>query len=55
MCDAGFNMQQHFRKTAEAPNPNFDTPDDFLDGFPGVSREQAFAFLQRTKEALLAA
>ncbi len=26
-----------------------------LDGFPGVSREQAIAFLQLAKEALLAA
>ncbi len=32
-----------------------DTLDEFLDGFPGVSREQAIAFLQLAKEALLAA
>lgn len=29
--------------------------DEFLDGFPGVSREQAIAFLQMAKDALLAA
>ncbi len=32
-----------------------DTLDEFLDGFPGVSREQAIAFLELAKEALLAA
>ncbi len=32
-----------------------DTIDEFLDGFPGVSREQAIAFLELAKEALLAA
>ncbi len=31
------------------------TLDDFLEGFPGVSREQAVSFLQLAKEALLAA
>ena len=31
------------------------TLDEFLDGFPGVSREQAIAFLELAKEALLAA
>lgn len=30
-----------------------DTLDDFLDGFPGVSREQAIAFLEMAKDALL--
>ena len=30
-----------------------DTLDDFLDGFPGVSREQAVAFLEMAKDALL--
>ena len=32
-----------------------DTLDEFLDGFPGVSREQAIAFLELAKEALLSA
>ena len=32
-----------------------DTLDEFLDGFPGVSREQAVAFLKMAKDALLAA
>ncbi len=32
-----------------------ETIDEFLDGFPGVSREQAIAFLELAKEALLAA
>ena len=32
-----------------------DTLGDFLDGFPGVSREQAVAFLELAKDALLAA
>lgn len=32
-----------------------DTLDEFLDGFPGVSREQAVAFLEMAKDALLAA
>ena len=32
-----------------------DTLDEFLDGFPGVSREQAVGFLELAKEALLAA
>lgn len=31
-----------------------DTLDEFLDGFPGVSREQAVAFLEMAKDALLA-
>lgn len=31
-----------------------DTLDDFLEGFPGVSREQAIAFLEMAKDALLA-
>ena len=31
-----------------------DTLDDFLDGFPGVSREQAVAFLEMARDALLA-
>lgn len=31
-----------------------DTLDEFLDGFPGVSREQAVAFLELAKDALLA-
>lgn len=31
------------------------TLDDFLEGFPGVSREQAVSFLELAKEALLAA
>ena len=30
------------------------TLDSFLEGFPGVSREQAVAFLEMAKEALLA-
>lgn len=30
------------------------TLDDFLDGFPGVRREQAVAFLEMAKDALLA-
>lgn len=29
--------------------------DEFLDGFPGVSREQAVAFLEMAKDALPAA
>lgn len=32
-----------------------DTLDDFLDGFPGVSREQAISFLVMAKDALLSA
>ena len=32
-----------------------DTLDEFLDGFPGVSREQAVTFLEMAKDALLAA
>ena len=32
-----------------------DTLDEFLDGFPGVSREQAIGFLELAKDALLAA
>ncbi len=32
-----------------------DTLDEFLDGFPGVSREQAVAFLEMAKDALLSA
>lgn len=31
-----------------------DTLDEFLDGFPSVSREQAIAFLELAKDALLA-
>ena len=31
-----------------------DTLDEFLDGFPGVSREQAISFLEMEKDALLA-
>lgn len=31
-----------------------DTLDDFLDGFPGVSRDMAIAFLEQAKDALLA-
>ena len=31
-----------------------ETLDEFLDGFPGVSREQAVAFLEMAKDALLA-
>ncbi len=31
-----------------------DTLDDFLDGFPGVRREQAVTFLEMAKAALLA-
>ncbi|MEM9997938.1 MAG: DUF433 domain-containing protein [Bacteroidota bacterium] len=30
-----------------------ETLDEFLDGFPGVSREQAVAFLTTAKDALL--
>jgi uncharacterized protein (DUF433 family) len=32
-----------------------DTLDDFLAGFPSVTREQAVAFLQMAKDALVAA
>ena len=32
-----------------------DPLDEFLDGFPGVSREQAISFLELAKDALLAA
>ncbi|MEP0546156.1 MAG: DUF433 domain-containing protein [Rhodothermales bacterium] len=32
-----------------------DTLDEFLDGFPGVSREQAVTFLEMAKDALLSA
>ena len=32
-----------------------DTLDEFLDGFPGVSREQAVTFLKMAKDALLSA
>ena len=32
-----------------------DTLDEFLDGFPTVSREQAVSFLEMAKDALLAA
>ena len=32
-----------------------ETLDEFLDGFPGVSREQAVAFLEMARDALLAA
>jgi uncharacterized protein (DUF433 family) len=32
-----------------------DTLDDFLDGFPGVGREQAVAFLEMAKDALFSA
>jgi uncharacterized protein (DUF433 family) len=32
-----------------------DTLDEFLDGFPGVSREQAVTFLEMARDALLAA
>ena len=32
-----------------------DTLDEFLDGFPSVSREQAIGFLELAKDALLAA
>ena len=32
-----------------------DTLDEFLDGFPGVNREQAIGFLEMAKDALLAA
>jgi len=32
-----------------------DALDDFLDGFPDVSREQAVAFLEMAKDALLPA
>ena len=31
-----------------------DTLDEFLNGFPGVSREQAVTFLEMAKDALLA-
>ena len=31
-----------------------ETLDEFLEGFPGVSREQAIAFLEMAKDALLA-
>ena len=31
-----------------------DSIDEFLEGFPGVSREQAIAFLEMAKDALLA-
>ena len=31
-----------------------ETLDEFLDGFPGVSREQAVAFLEMARDALLA-
>lgn len=31
-----------------------DTLDEFLDGFPSVSREQAVMFLEMAKDALLA-
>jgi uncharacterized protein (DUF433 family) len=31
------------------------TLDEFLDGFPGVTREQAVAFLELAKDALLKA
>ena len=31
------------------------TLDEFLDGFPGVTREQAVAFLEMAKDALLTA
>ncbi|MCB0078655.1 MAG: DUF433 domain-containing protein [Anaerolineales bacterium] len=31
-----------------------ETLDDFLDGFPGVTREQPIAFLEMAKDALLA-
>ena len=32
-----------------------ETIDDFLDGFPTVSREQVIAFLEEAKERMLAA
>jgi uncharacterized protein (DUF433 family) len=32
-----------------------ETLDEFLDSFPGVGREQAIAFLEMAKDALLAA
>ena len=32
-----------------------DTLDEFLDGFPSVSRQQAVTFLEMAKDALLAA
>ena len=32
-----------------------DTIDDFLDGFPTVSRDQVMAFLEEAKERMLAA
>ena len=31
-----------------------ETLDEFLEGFPGVSREQAIAFLEMAKDVLLA-
>ena len=31
-----------------------ETIDDFLDGFPSVTREQAVAFLEEAKDSLLA-
>ena len=31
-----------------------DSIEDFLEGFPGVSREQVIAFLEEAKESLLA-
>lgn len=31
-----------------------DSVDDFLDGFPTVSRQQAIAFLEEAKESVLA-
>lgn len=31
-----------------------ETLDEFLDGFPGVTREQAIAFLEMAKDVLLA-
>ncbi len=31
-----------------------ETIDEFLEGFPGVSRDQAIAFLELAKDALLA-
>lgn len=30
-----------------------ETIDDFLEGFPGVSREQAISFLELSKDALI--
>lgn len=32
-----------------------ETLDEFLEGFPGVRREQAIAFLEKAKDALLSA